>query len=130
MKTSPQATVDAPQYAIPNWDARDRCLWVGEVLVKKFGALAPSQEFLLASLEREGWKTPLRIVSLPGKSKRTLQGRLHDAVMGLNRFATSRSNLLLSHRSQQRDRLGTDLHAQEKTEGCAELENDREASFF
>ena len=117
MKTSPQATVDAPQYAIPNWDARDRCLWVGEVLVKKFGALAPSQEFLLASLEREGWKTPLRIVSLPGKSKRTLQGRLHDAIRGLNRlqrvgriyfFRTGRGNeigweLTPTHKKKPKD---------------------------
>ena len=86
MRTSPQTTVDVSQDAIPRWDARDRCLWIGKVLVKKFGALAPAQEFLLASLEREGWKTPLRIVSLPGKSKRKLQGCLHDAVRGLNRL--------------------------------------------
>jgi hypothetical protein len=69
----------------PHWDSKQRKLWLDNTLVKQFTTPAPIQELILAWFEKNGWDTPIRVPLFPGRSKRSQQDRLHDAVVSLNR---------------------------------------------
>jgi hypothetical protein len=68
----------------PRWDARTRRLWLGEILVKEFHRIAPSQELLLTSFEEQDWQEHCDN-PLPGGEGKDTHESLRNAVKRLDR---------------------------------------------
>lgn len=72
----------------PQWDAKTRRLWWGEMLVREFRQPAPNQTALLDAFEKAGWPrepltTPLE--PLPSETPAALGLRLRETLLNLNR---------------------------------------------
>jgi hypothetical protein len=69
---------------VPRWHARNRTLWLGEEVIKRFPRPAPIPEILLAAFQEQRWP---RCIDhpLPGKDGLVSEQRLHDAVVNFNR---------------------------------------------
>lgn len=69
---------------VPRWDAVERELWFGDLLLKRFGRPAPNVELILATFEEEGW--PERIDDpLPPRANSDEATRLRNQVHALNK---------------------------------------------
>jgi hypothetical protein len=68
----------------PRWDARQRALYFGPSLVKRYKLPSPNQEAILAAFEEEGW--PHRVDDpLAPQPEQDPKCRLHDTIKRLNR---------------------------------------------
>ena len=73
---------------LPRWDANERRLWLGRVLLKEFRQPAPNQTALLDAFQAHSWTRKHLADPLPreaGESDPEAQQRLHDAIKCLNR---------------------------------------------
>lgn len=72
----------------PVWDAMRRELRVGELVVKRFRRLAPSQHLILDAFQAAHW--PVNLADpLPLRAAHCPKRRLHDAIKRLNRHHLS-----------------------------------------
>jgi hypothetical protein len=73
---------------LPYWDAENRRLWLGGVLIKEYLQPAPNQTRLLDVFQEQGWENTHiddPISSAPAESEEDVKRRLHDTIKNLNR---------------------------------------------
>ncbi len=74
----------APSADTPKWNARQRRLLLGMLVIKEFRAPAPNQELVLATFEEDSWEERIDDPLPPIKGKNAKR-RLHDTISALNR---------------------------------------------
>jgi hypothetical protein len=67
----------------PRWDAEDRTLYVGSLVVKEYRVRSPNQEAVLAAFEEEGWPHYIDDPLSPAGEQSPKQ-RLRDTIKCLN----------------------------------------------
>ena len=78
------AAIQTEAAAKPRWDGKDRILYLGQQIVKRYGRRSPNQEMVLNAFEEEGWPRHMDN-PLPPKSGVVTKCRLHDTIRWLNR---------------------------------------------